>query len=91
MEAVWKGFSATDIYLDEAAHFLNDAPVMAAIKPMLIATKGTFTIASTPFGKRGLSWEQYNIAVNEQSSRPDVKAYDIFPSTKVSARNGRDA
>ncbi|HXZ98529.1 MAG TPA: terminase family protein [Candidatus Acidoferrum sp.] len=77
-----RGFSATDIYLDEAAHFLNDAPVMAAIKPMLIATKGTFTIASTPFGKRGLFYDQYLIAVNEQSSRADVKAYDIFPSTK---------
>ncbi len=48
-----RGFTATDIYLDEAAHFLNDGPVMAAIKPMLIASKGTFTVVSTPFGKEG--------------------------------------
>jgi len=73
-----RGFSATDIYLDEAAHFLNDGPVMAAIKPMLIATNGSFTIISTPFGKRGLFWDQYRIAVNKRKS---AKAYDFCPST----------
>lgn len=76
-----RGFSATEIYLDEAAHFLNDEPVMATIKPMLIATKGTFTVVSTPFGKRGLFWEQYKLASNEQGRRGDVKAYDLYPST----------
>src|SRR5208282_1654388 len=73
-----RGFSATDIYLDEAAHFLNDGPVMAAIKPMLIATNGSFTIVSTPFGKRGLFWEQYRIAAEGGKG---VKAYDLGPST----------
>ena len=76
-----RGFTATDIYLDEAAHFLNDAPVMAAIKPMLIASKGTFTVVSTPYGKRGIFWEQYQIAVNQQGVDPTVRAYDLFPST----------
>jgi phage FluMu gp28-like protein len=73
-----RGFSATDIYLDEAAHFLNDGPVMAAIRPMLIATNGSFTIISTPFGKRGLFWDQYRIAVHK---RKGAKAYDLCPST----------
>jgi phage FluMu gp28-like protein len=76
-----RGFSATDIYLDEAAHFLNDAPVMAAIKPMLIATHGTFTVISTPFGKRGIFWEQYKQATDQAGLTEDVKAYNLFPST----------
>jgi phage FluMu gp28-like protein len=76
-----RGFSATDIYLDEAAHFLNDEPVMAAIKPMLIATKGRFTVISTPFGKRGLFWDQYRLATDQKGLEPDVKAYDLYPST----------
>ncbi len=76
-----RGYTANDIYLDEAAHFLNDEPVMRAIKPMLIATQGTFTIVSTPFGKRGLFWDQYRIATDEQATRDDVRAYDLYPST----------
>ncbi len=76
-----RGYTANDIYLDEAAHFLNDEPVMRAIKPMLIATQGTFTIVSTPFGKRGLFWDQYRIATEEQATRDDVRAYDLYPST----------
>jgi phage FluMu gp28-like protein len=76
-----RGYTANDIYLDEAAHFLNDEPVMRAIKPMLIATQGTFTIVSTPFGKRGLFWDQYKIATDEQATRDDVRAYDLYPST----------
>jgi phage FluMu gp28-like protein len=76
-----RAYSATDIYLDEAAHFLNDEPVMRAINPMLIATQGTLTIISTPFGKRGLFWENYQRATNNQSIDPTVKAYDLCPST----------
>jgi phage FluMu gp28-like protein len=74
-------YAANDIYLDEAAHFLNDEPVMAAIRPMLIATKGSFTIISTPFGKRGLFWNQYKIATDLKGVDETVKAYDLYPST----------
>jgi phage FluMu gp28-like protein len=74
-------YAANDIYLDEAAHFLNDEPVMAAIRPMLIATKGTFTIISTPLGKRGLFWTQYKIATDLKGVDQTVKAYDLYPST----------
>jgi hypothetical protein len=49
-----RGFSATDIILDEAAQFLNDEQVLASIRPMLAATGGTITIVSTPKGKKGL-------------------------------------
>src|SRR5208282_5570459 len=73
-------YSATDVYLDEAAHFLNDEPVMAAIRPMLIATGGSFTIISTPFGERGLFWDQYNVALGQMGVDPLVKAYEMYPS-----------
>jgi len=76
-----RGYTADDIYLDEAAHFLNDEPVMRAIKPMLSATQGHFTVTSTPFGKRGLFWEQYMLAVNRQTHDHNIKAYEFHPST----------
>jgi len=74
-----RGYDATDIYLDEAAHFLNDRPVMRALEPMLISRKGTLTLVSTPFGKRGLFWNRYQTAKLRQD--PDLKAYDFKPST----------
>lgn len=76
-----RGYPATDIYLDEAAHFLNDEGVMAVLQPMLIATKGSLTVISTPFGKRGIFWERYQFAVNQKGLDPSVKHYDFFPST----------
>jgi hypothetical protein len=75
-----RNYSANDIYLDEAAHFLNDEPVLGAIRPMLAATHGTFTIISTPFGKRGLFWDQYNVAVGLKGIDEGVKAYEFYPS-----------
>lgn len=76
-----RGYTADDIYLDEAAHFLNDEPVMRAIKPMLSATQGHITVISTPFGKRGLFWDQYKMAVDRQAHDSNVKAYEFHPST----------
>ncbi len=75
-----RNYSADDIYLDEAAHFLNDEPVMGAIRPMLIAKGGSFTIVSTPFGKRGLFWDQYNVALGQMDTNPLVRAYEMYPS-----------
>jgi phage FluMu gp28-like protein len=76
-----RGYAASDIYLDEAAHFLNDEPVMRVLTPMLIARKGTLTVVSTPFGKRGLFWDQYKKAVDQKSSDCGIGVYDFFPST----------
>ncbi len=72
-----RGFTATDIYLDEAAHFLNDEQIMRVISPMLIAMQGRLTIISTPFGKRGIFYERYVSALNN----PTARAYDFYPST----------
>ena len=74
-----RGYTANDIYLDEAAHFSNDESVMRAIRPMLSATQGYFTVISTPVGKQGLFWEQYKIATSRESN--DAKAYEFHPST----------
>jgi len=76
-----RGFSATDIIADEAAQFLNDEKVLASIRPMLAATNGSFTVVSTPKGKRGLFYDEYRRAVSEQSKRTDIKAYDLYPSS----------
>ncbi len=76
-----RGFSPSDIIADEAAQFLNDEKVLASIRPMLSATAGTLTVVSTPKGKRGLFYDQYRLAVSEQTKRKDIQAYDFYPST----------
>jgi phage FluMu gp28-like protein len=79
--ALIRGYSPNWIDLDEAAHFPNDEEIMAVIRPMLIATKGTLTVVSTPFGKTNMFFELYNQAVNLEKEYPDYKKYDLFPST----------
>jgi phage FluMu gp28-like protein len=76
-----RGFSATDIICDEAGQFLNDESVLAATTPMLAATNGSWTVVSTPRGKRGFFYDEYRLAVSEQAKRSDVKAYDFYPSS----------
>jgi phage FluMu gp28-like protein len=76
-----RGFTATDVYLDEAAHFINDQKIMAAVNPMLIASKGNLTVVSTPFGKRGLFYNLYKTAVDHKDISTNIKHYDFFPST----------
>lgn len=80
-----RGYDADDIYLDEAAHFLNDELVMQALKPMLISRKGTFTVVSTPFGKRGLFWDQYRLASTKGPTHTEngttKLTYPITPET----------
>jgi phage FluMu gp28-like protein len=76
-----RGFSATSIYLDEAAMFLNDEEVAAAVRPMLAATSGDFTVVSTPRGKRGLFYQQYQVAVQGQAKdNASMRAFDLYPS-----------
>lgn len=77
----FRGFTATDIYLDEAAHFKNDEPVLRVVRPMISASHGRITIISTPSGKRGLFYNQYIMAVNRMGTDNEAKAFDFFPST----------
>jgi hypothetical protein len=38
-------------------------------------------VISTPFGKRGLFWDQYRLATDQQGVNSDVKVYGLYPST----------
>jgi phage FluMu gp28-like protein len=77
----FRGFTATEVYLDEAAHFKNDEPVLRVVRPMISASHGRMTIISTPSGKRGLFYNQYMMAVNRRGTDHETKAFDFFPST----------
>jgi phage FluMu gp28-like protein len=77
----FRGFTATDVYLDEAAHFQNDELVLRVVKPMISASHGRITIISTPSGKRGFFYNQYVMAVNSKGTEPEIEAFDFFPST----------
>jgi phage FluMu gp28-like protein len=74
-------YAANDVYLDEAAHFENDREILAVIGPMLTATHGSLTIISTPFGKRGMFWEQYNHLCELEPVDSTVKVFNLFPSS----------
>ena len=76
-----RGFAATDVYLDEAAHFQNDELIARVTRPMVAATHGRITIISTPSGKRGLFYKEYVGAVNANSNDYQTKAYNFLPST----------
>lgn len=75
-----RGFTATDIYLDEMAFFFNDKQIMVSLKPMLLSG-GSLTILSTPFGKRGSFYNNYQKAVQLQNKDPLWRYYDYYPST----------
>lgn len=76
-----RGFTATDVYLDEAAYFPNDEFIVRVTRPMLSATAGRITIISTPSGKKGLFYREYMRAVDSEGKEPRTKAFNFFPST----------
>jgi phage FluMu gp28-like protein len=76
-----RGFTATDVYLDEAAYFPNDELIARVTRPMLAATHGRITITSTPAGKRGLFYKEYMHAANKKADDHLTKAFDYFPSS----------
>jgi len=77
----FRGFTATDVYLDEAAHFQNDEPVLRVVRPMISTSHGRLTIISTPSGKRGLFYKEYMTAVNRKRNDNETTAFDFLPST----------
>jgi hypothetical protein len=77
----FRGYSANDVVMDEAAHFERASAVMPVVGPMISATKGTLTIISTPFTKRNLFWNWYKDALDSEGLDSTVKTYDLHPST----------
>jgi hypothetical protein len=76
-----RGFTATDVYLDEATYLPNDELIARVTRPMLAATHGRITITSTPGGKRGLFYREYIRAVNKKADDHLTRAFDYFPSS----------
>lgn len=61
-----RGFTGTILILDEGSRFPELA--FTAAEPTLLSTGGEVWMASTPHGKEGYFWEQYNSVMNEEES-----------------------
>lgn len=61
-----RGFTGDILIIDEGSRF----PELAFIsgEPTLLSTGGEVWICSTPHGKKGYFWDQYNAAMNEDES-----------------------
>lgn len=78
-EATIRGFASVDlIILDEGARI--EDPLYEAVRPMLAVSNGRLMALSTPFGKRGWFWEEWDHG--EGWHRESVPAETI---TRISA------
>jgi hypothetical protein len=73
-EATIRGFSGTDLLIEDEASRVSD-DLYAAIRPMLAVSGGRLVLLSTPWGRRGHfyeawenggdSWERYRVPATE--------------------------
>lgn len=61
-----RGFTGDVLIIDEGARFPELAFISA--EPTLLSTGGEVWMASTPHGKKGYFWEQYNAAIGQEES-----------------------
>lgn len=54
-----RGFRAHRVYVDEAAHFINDEDIFSAIQPS-ISRGGKMSLLSTPFGRSNKFYEVWD-------------------------------
>lgn len=64
-EATVRGYSAATLIVEDEASRVEDALYMA-IRPMLAVKRGRLILMSTPFGKRGHFWNEWDQGVNWQ-------------------------
>jgi hypothetical protein len=69
-----RGFSAVDELLADEAAMVEDA-LFAAVRPMLMVSRGTLVMMSTPKGQRGYFYESWNSS--ENWSRYTVTCHDV--------------
>jgi hypothetical protein len=69
-----RGFSAVNEVLADEAAMMEDA-LFAAVRPMLMVSKGILTMMSTPKGQRGYFHEAWNSS--ENWSRYTVTCHDV--------------
>lgn len=79
-----RGFEADIVIVDEAAR-MGKFFWIAAL-PIILMSAGEVWLASTPFGKQGYFWEQFNEAYNLQA--PDAR-YKVFYTTTEKVVNER--
>jgi len=79
-EKTIRGFSGADLLLVDEAARVDDA-LYYAVRPMLAVSGGRLLMMSTPFGKRGVfyeewsegqGWERYEVPATECPRIPDV-------------------
>src|SRR6202521_3205963 len=70
-EVTARGYSASLLLIDEAARV--DDRFYRAMRPSLAATNGDLWLMSTPFGKRGFFWEEWEHG-GEEWERVSAKA-----------------
>ena len=58
-EAGIRGYSAVSLLLIDEAAMVDDS-LVGAVRPMLATSKGRFVALSTPYGKRGWFYEQWD-------------------------------
>jgi hypothetical protein len=58
-EATTRGFSAVSLLVVDEATRVND-DLYRAVRPMLAVSGGSLWLMSTPFGKRGVFWEEWD-------------------------------
>ena len=73
-----RGFNANVLILDEVSRF-NELILLAAT-PILLTTGGQIWMCSTPFGKKGFFWEQFNLAYNLKD--PDARFKVFYKSSE---------
>jgi len=73
-EATIRGFSGATLIVEDEASRVDDALYMA-IRPMLAVKQGRLILMSTPFGKRGHFWSEWDTGTTWQ--RVEVPATDV--------------
>jgi hypothetical protein len=74
-EATIRGFSAATLVIEDEASRVDDALYMS-VRPMLATTNGRLLLMSTPFGRRGHFFEEWNSGTDGWK-RVEVRASSI--------------
>lgn len=75
-----RGFSAPRLVIIDEAAFASDA-LYRAVRPMLAVSHGTLALLSSPFGRRGFYYHEYETIMQQGSASP--WHYVEVPATAV--------
>lgn len=70
-----RGFSAPRLIIIDEAAFASDA-LFHAVTPMLAVGHGTLALLSSPFGKRGFFWNEYEY-IQEMKRPPEQRSVEF--------------